>query len=80
MQATNVLDTPVGYIPSFLSILLIKTHKTQLQEKIGPCLKLKLLRIYLDIKRCYPVLLCWDQQMKRGKNVVVQHIQEVTQM
>lgn len=52
MEATNVLDTPLGYIPGLSSILLIKTHKTQLQEKIGPCLKLKLLRISLDIKGC----------------------------
>lgn len=51
MEATNALDTPVGYIPSMLSILLIKTRKTQLQEKTAACLKLKLLRIYLDIKR-----------------------------
>lgn len=44
--------TPLEYIPNSLSILLIKSLKTQLQEKIGPCLKLKLLSISLDIKTC----------------------------
>ena len=68
MKATNVLDAPLGYIPNLLSILLIQTFKTQVQRKIGPCLKLKLLNMFLDIKRHKYVLLHWDQQMKRGKN------------
>lgn len=47
-----MLGTPLGYIPNLLSILLIQTIKTQLQEKTGPCLKLELLSTSLDIKRC----------------------------
>lgn len=72
MKTTDMLDRPLEHAPCLLSPLFLKTHKTWLQEKAAPCLKLKLLRISLDLKWWQPVLLHWDDQMKRGENVEVQ--------
>lgn len=76
MEATNVLDTPLGYIPSLWSILLIKTHKTQLQTLF----KVKVLKDILGHKKTLTCFAALGSANESVKNIVVQHVQEVTRM